>query len=98
VTRNAAVHVFEDGACEQDALEYISRWALAPAYRAERMLAFVVDPMWRAYVATYTEGLRLCRAFVGDDLDAFRRLLTEPVRVGELLAAAGGDAAVSSAL
>ncbi len=98
VTRNAAVHIFEDGAAEQDALQYISRWALVPANRAERMLSFVVDPTWRAYVTTYTEGLRLCRAFVGDDLDAFRTLLTEPVRVGELLAAADGDAAVSSPL
>lgn len=98
VTRNAAIQIFEDDVPEQDALQYISHWALAPAYRAERMLSFVVDPTWRAYVTTYTEGLRLCRAFVGDDLDAFRRLLTEPVRVGELLAAAGGDAAVSSAL
>lgn len=96
VTRNAAIHIHEDGIPERDALEYIARWALAPAYRAERMLSFVVDPTWRAYVATYTEGLRLCRAFVGGDLEAFRRLLTEHVRVGELIAAAGDGAAVSS--
>ena len=34
---------------------------------------------------------------LGDDLDRFLRLLTEPVRVGALRRAADGDAAVSSA-
>ncbi|MEJ7569470.1 MAG: hypothetical protein WKF41_14540 [Gaiellaceae bacterium] len=57
----------------------------------------MTDPTWRAYVVTYTEGLRLARAYVGGDLDRFRRLLTEPVRVGELRRAADGDGAVSSA-
>jgi hypothetical protein len=60
------------------------------------MVSFALDPTWRAYVTTYTEGLRLCRAFVDGDLSAFRKLLSEPVRVGELTAAAGGEAAVSS--
>ena len=96
VTRNAAIMIHEDGLTEDDARTYVGRWGLAPADRAERMVAFVVDPTWRAYVTTYSEGLRLCRAFVAGDPTAFRRLLTEPVRVGELLAAADGNAAVSS--
>ena len=96
VTRNAAIMIHEDGLPEDDARVYVARWALAPAHRAERMVSFVVDPTWRAYVTTYSEGLRLCRAFVGGEQAAFRRLLTEPIRIGELLAAAGGDAAVSS--
>ena len=96
VMPNAAILIHEDGLPEEEARAYVARWALATAYRAERMVSFVVDPTWRGYVTTYTEGLRLCRAFVGGDLRVFRRLLTEPVRVGELLAAAGGDAAVSS--
>jgi hypothetical protein len=96
VTRNAAIMIHDEGLAEDDARAYVARWALAPAYRAERMVSFVVDPTWRAYVTTYSEGLRLCRAFVGADPASFRHLLTEPIRVGELLAAAGGDAAVSS--
>ncbi len=96
VTRNAAIMIHEDGLSEDGARAYVARWALAPAHRAERMVSFVIDPTWRAYVTTYTEGLRLCRAFVGGEPAAFRHLLTEPIRVGELLAAAGGDAAVSS--
>jgi hypothetical protein len=96
VVPNAAIMIHEDGLSVEEAQAYVSRWALVPAYRAERMVGFVVDPTWRAYVTTYTEGLRLCRAYVGGDLDAFGRLLTQQVRVGELLAAANGDAAVSS--
>ena len=96
VVPNAAIMIHEDGLSVEEAQAYVSQWALVPDYRAERMVSFVVDPTWRAYVTTYTEGLRLCRAFVGGDLGAFRRLLTEQVRVGELLAAADGDAAVSS--
>jgi hypothetical protein len=97
VGRNAAIHIHEDGVGEEDARAYVSRWALVPADRAKRTVAFVVDPTWRAYVTTYTEGLRLCRAFVGGEHASFRRLLTEQVRVRELIAAAGPDAAVSSA-
>jgi hypothetical protein len=97
VRRNAAIHIHEDGVSEEDARAYVSRWALVPAQRAERMVSFVVHPTWRAYVTTYTEGLRLCRAFVGGEHASFRRLLTEQVRVRELIAAAGPDAAVSSA-
>jgi hypothetical protein len=97
VGHNAAIHIHEDGAGEEDARAYVERWALVPADRAQRTVAFVVDPTWRAYVTTYTEGLRLCRAFVGGEHASFRRLLTEQVRVGELIAAAGPDAAVSSA-
>jgi len=96
VSRNAALAIHEDGVAIEEAQAYVERWALAPPKRAAHTIAFVTDPTWRAYVVTYTEGLRLARAWVGDDLDRFRRLLTEPVRVGELRAAADGHAAVSS--
>ena len=96
VTRNVAIHVHEDGVSVEEAQAYVARWALASPQRAERMVSFALDPTWRAYVTTYTEGLRLCRAYVDGDLGAFRKLLSEPVRVGELTAAAGGEAAVSS--
>ncbi len=96
VSRNAALAIHEDGMPVDEAQAYVERWALAPPKRAAQTIAFVTDPTWRAYVVTYTEGLRLARAYVGGDLDRFRKLLTEPVRVGELQAAADGDAAVSS--
>lgn len=101
VSRNAALAIHEDGVSVEDAQAYIERWALAPPRRAAQTIAFVTDPTWRAYVVTYTEGLRLARAYVDGDLDRFRRLLTEQVRVSDLrgaaaAGAAGGDSAVSS--
>ena len=96
VGRNAALAIHEDGLSVEEAQAYIERWALAPPKRAAHSIAFITDPTWRAYVVTYTEGLRLARAYVDGDLGRFRKLLTEPVRVGELRAAADGEAAVSS--
>ena len=96
VTRNAALAIHEDALSVEEAQAYVERWALAPPKRAAHSIAFITDPTWRAYVVTYTEGLRLARAYVDGDLGRFRKLLTEPVRVGELRAAADGEAAVSS--
>jgi hypothetical protein len=96
VSRNAALAIHEDGLSVEEAQADIERWALAPPKRAAHSIAFITDPTWRAYVVTYTEGLRLARAYVDGDLGRFRKLLTEPVRVGELRAAADGEAALSS--
>ena len=52
-------------------------------------MRFVSDPTWRAYVITYSAGLELCRAYIGGDPARLRTLLTEHVRVRDLLAAAG---------
>jgi len=98
VSRNTALAIHEDGVSVEEAQAYVERWTLAPPKRAAHTIAFVTDPTWRAYVVTYTEGLRLARAYVGGDLARFRRLLTEPVRVSELrdAGAADADAAISS--
>ncbi|MBA2331560.1 MAG: hypothetical protein H0V94_02060 [Actinobacteria bacterium] len=96
VSRNAALAIHEDGLSVEGAQAYVERWALAPPKRAAQTIAFVTDPTWRAYIVTYTEGLRRARAYADGDLGRFRRLLTEQVRVGDLRGAADGDAAVSS--
>ena len=64
--------------------------ALAARRRPEQAthsVRFVTDPTWRAYAITYTAGRELCRAYVGGDPARFRRLLTEHVRIGDLVAA-----------
>jgi hypothetical protein len=96
VGTNAALMLHEDGAPAVEARDYLERWALLTPVRAEKAVAFLTDPTWRAYVTTYSEGLRLCRAYVAEDAASFARLLTEQVRVGELLAAADGSASISS--
>jgi len=60
-----------------------------PTYETTRCgVRFVTDPTWRAYVITYSAGRDLCRAYVDGDPGRLRTLLTEHVRVGDLLAAA----------
>lgn len=86
VSVNVALLVHERGASDDEAVEYLMRWALRSRLLAEKSLVFVKDPTWRAYVPTYSDGARVCKAFVGDDLGRFRRLLTEQLTPADLAA------------
>jgi hypothetical protein len=85
VSLDAALMIHEDGASVEDAEAYVRQWALATPDEAAHSVRFVVDPTWRAYVVNYSAGRDLCEAWVGGEPDRFVRLLTEQVRVGELL-------------
>jgi hypothetical protein len=85
---DAALMIYEDGASVDEAVAYVERWNLVPAEQAKHSVRFVTDPTWRAYVITYSAGRDLCRAYVDGDPGRLRTLLTEHVRVGDLLAAA----------
>jgi hypothetical protein len=82
---DAALMYYEDGASAEDAERFIEQWRLATPEQARHSVRFFTDPTWRAYGITYTAGEELCRAYVGGDPSRFRRLLTEHVRIGELL-------------
>jgi hypothetical protein len=84
---DAALLIHEDGASPVEAQAYIERWRIATPEQAAHSVRFVTDPTWRAYTITYTAGETLCRAYVNGDASRFRHLLTEHVRVGDLLAA-----------
>jgi len=83
-----ALMIHEEGASSDEAEAYAQRWSLSTPKQAKQSVRFVTDPTWRAYVITYSAGGDLARAYVRDDPARFRRLLTEHVRVGDLLAAA----------
>jgi hypothetical protein len=85
---DAALMIHQDGVSHEEAQAYIERWNLVPPEQALHSVQFATDPTWRAYVITYSAGRDLCRSYVGDDPQRFRRLLTEHVRIGDLLAAA----------
>ena len=80
--------IHDGGVSNDEAQAYIERWSLVPPEQALHSVRFATDPTWRAYVITYSAGRDLCRAYVGGDPQRFRRLLTEHVRIGDLLAAA----------
>jgi hypothetical protein len=85
---NAALMLHEDGASEADARAYLERWALMTPQLAAHMIRFFNEPSSRSYVITYPAGHDLCRSYVADEPERFRRLLTEQVRVGDLLGSA----------
>jgi hypothetical protein len=85
---DAALMIHEDGASIEEAEAYVEKWNLVPPDQARHSVRFVTDPTWRGYVITYSAGRDLCRAYVGGDPARFRTLLTEHVRIGDLLASA----------
>jgi hypothetical protein len=83
---DAALMIHEDGASTEEARAHLERWGLVTREQAAQSVRFVTDPTWRAYVINYSAGGELCQAWVGGDPTRFARLLTEHVRVSELLA------------
>jgi hypothetical protein len=82
---NAALMLYEDGAAEAETRAYLERWGLMTPERSAHVIRFLREPTSRSYILTYAAGRELCERWVGGDLQRFRRLLTEQVRVGELL-------------
>jgi hypothetical protein len=89
---NAALMLHEGGASEAEAHAYLERWALMTPQLAEHMIRFLTAPTSRTYVMNYSAGRELCRSYVTGEPERFRRLLTEQVRVRDLLEDAGRGA------
>lgn len=87
VRGNVALLLHERGATADEAASYAERWALLPRNRAEKLVEFLTDETWRAYMTCYVEGLALCRSFVAGDPARFERLVTEQLTPDDLLAA-----------
>jgi len=82
---NAALMLHEAGASEAETHAYLERWGLMTPELAAHLIRFVTEPTSRTYVITYPAGLDLCHAHVAGEPERFRRLLTEQVRVRDLL-------------
>lgn len=90
VRANAAFRLHEDGADPETVVDEVARWALLPRARAEKAVAFLLDPTWRSYTTCYVEGLPLCRSFVGGRPERFARLVTEQLVPADLATGEGG--------
>jgi hypothetical protein len=84
---NASLLMYERGADSAEVQAYLERWGLQTSQLAAHVVRFLEEPTSRTYILTYSAGRDLCRAYVGNDPNRFRRLLTEQVRVRDLLAA-----------
>jgi hypothetical protein len=83
---NVAIGVHDRRWSNDEAIDYLCRWALLPRSRAQKQLDFIRDHTWRSYVFCYTEGLRLCRCYVANDAKRFEKLITEQVLPADLVA------------
>jgi hypothetical protein len=96
---NAALLLHEAGACDEEVVAYLQRYALSTEAEARKRFSFIANPLWRAYIFTYDVGHALVSAWLNMDNgvsrnDKFRRLLTEQVTPSQLsadLAAAVGE-------
>ena len=84
------------GASKAEVRAYLERWALLTPQLATHMIRFFTAPTSRTYVITYPAGRELCRSYVAGEPERFRRLLTEQVRVRDLLEARAAGAPISS--
>ena len=96
VRANAAFLLHEDGAPPDEVVEYVARWSLTSRERAEKSVAFLLDPTWRAYVTCYVEGFRLCRAFVSGGPERFSRLISEQLVPADLSLSAPPNVSLSA--
>ena len=85
---NAALMLHDEGASEAETEAYLKRWALMTPKWTAHMIRFFTEPTSRTYIFTYLAGRELCRSYVEGEPERFRRLLTEQVRVRDLLAPA----------
>jgi hypothetical protein len=91
---NAALLLHDADATEDDAREYLERWGLMTPELAAHMIRFFTEPTSRTYVMNYPAGRELCRRYAAGEPERFRRLLTEQIRVRDLLEARGAGAPV----
>jgi hypothetical protein len=83
-----ALQLHDEGLSTDEVVAWAERWLLLPKQRAEKQIAFISDPTWRAYIFCYTEGVELCRRFVAGDPSRFERLLAEQLLPTDLVAPA----------
>jgi hypothetical protein len=76
VSSNVAILLHERGASREEAWDYAKRWSLQPDDRVDKMLVNAEERRSRGYTHTYTEGRRLCHAWVAGDPARHRQLLT----------------------
>jgi hypothetical protein len=85
---NAALLLHDAGASEAEARAYLERWGLRNQELAAHLIRFLNEPTSRSYMVTYAAGHEVVSSYVAGEPERFRRLLTEQVRVRDLLEAA----------
>lgn len=82
---NAAFMLYEDEETEAQVKDYLCEVSLTSPDKAGHLIQFIRDPSARAYVSSYTDGQRQCRAFIDAREGNFVRLLTEQLTTVDLI-------------
>jgi hypothetical protein len=82
---NAALMLHDAGASPAEVQAYLEQWGLMTPQLAAHVIRFLGEPTSRTYMITYPAGRELCSSYVAGDPERFHRLLTEQVRVRDLL-------------
>jgi hypothetical protein len=83
---DAALMLHEEGRAPAEVSAFLDDAHMITRDAADRWVRFLSDPGSRSYAICYPAGLALCRAFVDGQPARFRTLLTEQVRVRDLIA------------
>jgi hypothetical protein len=89
VASNAALLYHVDGRSEREVVQYLGHYGMQTEAEAAKRFSFISDPLWRAYIFTYSVGRQLLDAWLaGLDEQArtarYRRLLTEQVTPSQI--------------
>ena len=84
VPGNAALLLHEEHAATEEVVAYLQRYGLSTEAEARQRFRFIADPLWRAYIFTYSVGYDLVSAWLrgvsaAERVRRFRTLLTEQV-------------------
>jgi hypothetical protein len=93
---NAALMLHDGGASEAEVQAYLEHWGLMTPEWSAHMIRFFTAPTSRTYIVTYPAGRELCRSYAATEPDGYGRLLTEQVRVRDLLEARAAAGAPTS--
>jgi hypothetical protein len=74
----------EEGRDTAEARAFALQWGLRSEPEVDKMLEFVLHPVWRAYVVVYEVGQRLVEVWTAGDSERYRRLLTEQLTTADL--------------
>ena len=96
VRANAALRFHAQGQSEREVIQYLAHYGMATDAEAAKRFSFISDPLWRAYIFTYSTGRILLDAWLDAGRDEERqtryaRVLTDqitPSQIARQIAAA----------
>lgn len=88
VADNQLLLLHGEGASDEEVITYGVHHALSTEEDQRRIMQFHKDPLWRSYGFNYTLGQDIVQTFLSastDKLEAFARLLQEPMTPGQVV-------------